>query len=234
LRRSFVEEFQGSSGLMPVKIALSQINLSQWAWRGSFLCATVGDQSMLDLDFLTAFKRETEETWSTRSIDPAGYGFQFQRGTRWNPGLTDDMVAEYEHALGVGFPRDFRAFLGTVNGTDLPTLNVYGHCGEAFRQSVGVYAYPRDIEIVRLRIEDVLRNRAEISADLADQGFTLPVEARLVPLVGHRYVMCTSDPESSVVLSIVVDSVDAIVYANSLKEYLEVEFLDRRRPSELD
>jgi hypothetical protein len=59
----------------------------------------------------------------------------------------------------------------------------------------------------------------------------------LVPIYIHRYVMCTRDLESSFVLSIFTDlarqtpeggyepSEDAIVYGNSLKEYLEREFL---------
>jgi transposase-like protein len=41
----------------------------------------------------------------------------------------------------------------------------------------------------------------------------------------HRYLVCTTDLNSSVVLSIVVNATDAIVYGNSLKEYLEKEFL---------
>jgi hypothetical protein len=59
---------------------------------------------MLGLDFLTEFKRATEAKWCEKSIDPTLYGFQFQRGTRWNQGLADEMVAEYERALRVGFP----------------------------------------------------------------------------------------------------------------------------------
>ena len=68
-----------------------------------------------------------------------------------------------------------------LNGTDLPTLNLYGSSGEPHRKSVGVYSYPRDIEIVKQRIEETHANRAEIAADLAGQGFELPVEATLVP-----------------------------------------------------
>jgi hypothetical protein len=180
----------------------------------------------LDNDFLAAFKRTTEEGWRTRSINPTVYGFQFQPGTRWNPGLSDERIAEYEDVVGVRLPHHLKAFFREMNGTDLPTLNVYGYCGEPQRQLVGVYSYPRDIRVIQSRIEDVLRNRAEIGVDLASQGFVLPPEANLVPFFGHRYVVCTPDLHSSVVLSIVVDSVDAIVYANSLKEYLEKEFLE--------
>ena len=112
-----------------------------------------------------------------------------------------------------------------MNGTDLATVNIYGSCGEPRRESVGVYSYPRDIEIVKKRIEDIRLNRTEIAADLAEQEFELPAEAVLVPIVFHRYVVCTAELDSSVVLSIVVDATDAIVYGNSLREYLENEFL---------
>jgi hypothetical protein len=112
-----------------------------------------------------------------------------------------------------------------MNGTDIPTLNVYGYCGEPHRTSVGVYAYPRDLEIVRRRIEDVRESRDEISNDLRSQGFDLPSDAALVPIYGHRYIICTSDPDQSMVLSVVVHETDAIVYGTCLQEYLEREFL---------
>jgi hypothetical protein len=180
---------------------------------------------LLSRNFLAEFKRATEEKWSQRSINPTISGFQFQPGTRWNLGLSKDKVTEYETVLGVRFPHDFRDFLGAMNGTDLPTLNVYASCGELPRTSVGVYCYPRDLRIVKQRIEDCRESRDEIATDLREQGFDLPNEADLVPIYLHRYVLCTSDLNRSVVLSIVVHSTDAIVYGNSLQEYLEREFL---------
>ena len=80
---------------------------------------------MLNHDFLLEFKKTTELNWSQQSLDPAGY----------------------ENALGVQFPLDFYAFLQVMNGTDIPTLNVYGNCGEPHRTSVGVYSYPRDLKM---------------------------------------------------------------------------------------
>jgi hypothetical protein len=179
---------------------------------------------MLESDFLAEFKRTTEAKWNDKAIDPAVYGFQFQRGTRWNPGLPEERIAEYENVLGVRFPHDFKTFLRTMNGTDLPTLNIYGYCGEPYRQSVGVYSYPRDIDIVKKRIEYVCGGRAKLTNTLAEQGFDLTTEANLVPIVAHQYVVCRSDLDSSTVLSIIDDS-DAIVYANSIREYLEIQFL---------
>jgi hypothetical protein len=209
--------------------------------RGSFnvdLSTAIGRSTdpkitpMLNRDFFLEFKKTTELSWNQRSINPAAYGFQFQRGTRWNPGLSNAEIAEYENVLGVQFPLDFRALLQVMNGTDIPTLNGYGYSGEPHRTSVGVYSYPRDLKMVEQRIEDVRESRNEIAADLREQGFDLPAQAGLVPVFGHRYVVCASNLNRSVVLSIVVHDVDAIVYGNSLQEYLEREFLRDRSVSE--
>lgn len=179
---------------------------------------------MLDSEFLAGFKRTTEAKWGERSIDPTLYGFQFQRGTRWNSGLSDEQIAEYARVLALVFPHDFGTFLRAMNGTDMPTLNVYGYCGEPQRQSVGVYSYPRDVELVKELMEDVHEDRAKLATTLMEQGFDLPSETRLLPIYGHRYLACTPNLERSVVLSI--DGVDdAIVYGNSLREYLQKEFL---------
>ena len=182
---------------------------------------------MLTDKSLRKLKRITEERWAKQSLNPIVYGFQFQRGTRWNPGLSADRIAEYESVLGVRFPHDFRAFLSMMNGTDLPIVNIYGSCGEPAREAVGVYSYPRDIEIVKGRIEQIRASHVKITRDLAEHGYELPVEAGLVPIYGHRYLVC-ADLETSVVLSMVVDDTDAIVYANCLADYLEREFLGPR------
>jgi len=55
---------------------------------------------VLDSPFLTNFKRKTEAKWLTKSIDPMISGFQFQRGTQWLPGLSDEQIAAYEAAVG--------------------------------------------------------------------------------------------------------------------------------------
>lgn len=174
--------------------------------------------------FLTEFRRATEAKWHDLAIDPALYGFQFQTGTRWNPGLSDQQIAAYQDLLGVRFPNDFRAFLHAMNGTNLPTLNVYGSSEHPSRQSVGVYSYPEDLELVQSLIQRVNVDRDALVTSLADQGFNLSRADGLVPIYGHRYLVCAADLNRSVVLSI-ADAYDAIVYGTSLQNYLEREFL---------
>jgi hypothetical protein len=110
-----------------------------------------------------------------------------------------------------------------MNGTNLETINIYGSSGEPQRQSVGVYSYPKDGEVIKQRLNDISEDREGVAHDLAEGGFNLPPEAKLVPIYAHRYVVCTQDLDSSVVVSIV--SGDAIVYGNTLEEYLKKEFL---------
>ena len=179
---------------------------------------------MLGSDFLIHFKNATESKWRDRSINPHISGFQFQPGTRWNPGLPEDKITEFEGVLGIKFPHDFRGFLRAMNGTDLPTLNVYASCGEPPRQWVGVYSYPKDLEIVRQLAKDVSDDRVQLTTTMVGQGFVLQPAAALVPIYGHRYLVCTPSLDTSAVLSI-DGSDDAIVYGNCLKEYLEREFL---------
>jgi len=180
---------------------------------------------MLTPKYLADFRRKTEERWRTIEVKPHLYGFQFQRGTRWNPGMAESQIAEFERTVGFRFGTDLRVFLTEMNGTDLATINVYGSCGEPIRHDVGVYAYPRDIGAVAIRLDRVRQNRDAIVEDLEPQGVRLSDDANLLPLFAHRYVVCSLEPSVSTVLSIVVNDVDAIVYADSLQEYLEREFL---------
>jgi hypothetical protein len=183
-------------------------------WRGS----------MISTRFLLEFKRRTEERWDERGLDPDVYGFQFQVGSRWNPGLSFAEIAAYENEVGIRFPTDFKTFLGKMNGTDLPTLNVYGSSGEPSREWIGVYQYPKDIDVVREMIATANRDLKALVSTLAEEGMALSATAKLMPIFAHRCVVCDEDPESSVVLSI-WDAEDAIVYGRSLQEYLEREFL---------
>jgi hypothetical protein len=179
---------------------------------------------MLSPEFLSNFKRATEARWSAVQINPSIYGFQFQRGTRWNPGLPENEIDEYELILRLRFPRDLKDFLRVMNGTDLPTVNVFGNSGEPLRQSVGVYSYPKDLAIVRQRIDNVAGERSQLTATLAEQDFQLQPNANLLPFYFTRYIVSTGDSDTRVVLSI-EDGSDAIVYGNSLGEYLQREFL---------
>jgi hypothetical protein len=171
-------------------------------------------------------KEETEALWAATDPDLAVYGYEIQRGTRWNPGLREEEIDAYERALGVRFPARFRCMLAVMNGTDLPTVNVYGSSGYPRSEWVGVYAYPRDLDIVRDQVDVVRQDHAEVARALADEEFRLDADMGLVPVYGHRYLVCGADPLDGPVLSIY--GTDAIVYCPDLLSYLRAELLEHR------
>lgn len=186
--------------------------------------------SAITPDFIANFRQGTEAHWSNCRINRRLYGFQFQAGTKWLPGLSEPQVDEYQERVGFGFPEDLRLLLSQINGTDLPTLNVYGYCGEPHRKGLGVYSYPRDIDQVILRIQNITPDREAIAEVLRMDGFDLPDDAGLLPFYAHRYVVCGLSRAPSPVLSI--QGTDAIVYAEDLRQYLLAEFTQSGQPKD--
>ena len=178
---------------------------------------------MPDAQFFIDFKRKTETLWSQIEINESVYGFQIQRGTRWHPGLTENQIAEYENIVQARFPDDFRQMLSVMNGTDLPTLNIYGSSGIPYSTYVGVYSYPRDLQIIKDLISKTNEVRSEIEEILSEQEYNLEADAALIPIYSHRYIVCESSTRLSTILSIY--GTDAIVYGEALANYLETEFL---------
>ena len=179
----------------------------------------------MNANFLADLKTKTEAKWAAEDvINPAVYEFQFQQGTKWNAGLSIAEIDEYEHSLGARFPNDYRAMLQYMNGTDRSNLNVYGHSDEPHRSDFTLYSYPRDLPVVLERISAIEGDRDEIAAVLLDdEQYSLSTDAVLVPVYGHRYLVCDSDPTQSRVLSIV--GADVITYGMDLEGYLAREFL---------
>ena len=177
----------------------------------------------IDEHFIKEFRRKTEAIWKNRELNLGIYGFQIQTGTRWNTGLSENDIKQYEHHLDLRFPDDFRLILRHMNGTDLPTLNVYGTSGEPHAMGVGVFSFPRDSKLMKKCLEEVARERSEIRAVLKDDGFNLDPEMGLIPFFPHRYLV--SDPNLPEVPVLSIVGTDAIVYAPNFRSYLESEFL---------
>jgi hypothetical protein len=103
-------------------------------------------------EFFAWLKPESERYWSSLQINPSSYGFQIQPGTKWRPGLSDAQIEQYQSEIGFHFPAGVRAYLRHMNGTDLPTVNVYGSSGTPHAFGPGFYSYPDDLT----RIKDIL------------------------------------------------------------------------------
>jgi hypothetical protein len=110
---------------------------------------------MLDIDSFLKFKTVSEAKWRNASIGNTVWGLQIQAQTRWNPGLTEEMITHYEISLSASFHPDSKTFLRCMNGTDLPGINVFGSSGEPPHFAPTFYSYPRDLERIRANLEYV-------------------------------------------------------------------------------
>ncbi|MBC8038154.1 MAG: SMI1/KNR4 family protein [Rhizobiales bacterium] len=174
-------------------------------------------------DFMKAFLFETETKWASGKINNGVYGFQFQPGMKWNPGLSQEEINSYQSVLGIPFPKDLVTFLQYANGTDQKTVNVYDDDGNPHAYASGVYRYPHDIEAIKQRIEWLAEDWEAALESLKLEADVLGKNPKFAPIYSHRYVLCNGNPDSSIVCSI--QGSDAIVYGSSLKEYLQNEFL---------
>ncbi len=174
-------------------------------------------------DFYKQFKNKTERLWALKKPNPVVYGFQIQQGTKWNIGLSDKEIQSYENDLGFIFPDEFKEMLGAMNGIDKPGLNLYGSSGKDFKEAVIFYSYPRNLNLIKERIEILQSEWNEIIEALKeDGGFPDLLEPiSFIPLYSHRYLV--GPPNRPVVCSI--HGTDAILYADNLKDYLDEEFL---------
>ena len=83
-----------------------------------------------------------------------------------------------------------------INGTDRPNLNVYGSCGEPHRTAFTLYAFPRDLPIVKEQMQVIQEDRDEIAEVLLEcEQFNLPADATLVPVYSHRYMVLWFRPQ---------------------------------------
>ena len=167
--------------------------------------------------------REIEVSWATKTLKPNVLGFQIQPGTKWLPGLVPAKLEAYEARLGIMFPDDLRKFYLLANGTDIPNIDLHGSDGRPQSFGIGIYSYPSDIEEVEHRIRDLLKFLPQILSDIESDGIELGPNPKFVPVFGHRFVLASGNPNSSVVLSIYED--DAIVYGEDMETYLRHEFL---------
>lgn len=162
--------------------------------------------------FFIWLKNESEKFWKTIEINPGIYGLQIQKNTKWNPGLSDLQIKEFEKGLGFKFPQIYKIFLKHANGTDKPAVNVYGESGEPYVYATAYYSYPRDLKIVKKMIEYVCESFKINVKDI--DGEKIPF---ILPIIGHRFLIVDKAGKHPI-LSMCGD--DIIPYSSSLKNFL--------------
>ncbi len=170
---------------------------------------------MKEKDWLK-FKTISEEKFKTEILQKC-WGFQIQKDTKWNDGLTISEIEELENYFGIKFPNDYVEMLKAFNGFRTLQISIDPDGKNPDKFDRRCYQYPIDLEKTKYLIDEVNENIKYAIEALNESGFdSIEIEG-FVPLYGHRALVVLKDKTKSPVLSIWGN--DIIVYGKSLIEY---------------
>lgn len=138
--------------------------------------------------FFESLKQESEKYWSFKSLDHSIYGFQVQPFSKWKPGLDEQQLIEFEKTIGFEFPGDLKNFYRTMNGLDLPGINIHG--GQPISNSFEYlfYSYPDQLSAIKSVVEWIYHENGIKEKELRPQG-----ASRIFPIYGHRFMLIDHD-----------------------------------------
>jgi hypothetical protein len=167
------------------------------------------------------FKNLTEKKFKSAKLREC-WGFQIQKNTKWNNGLTINEIAQFEKILGLTFPLDYIEMLKSFNGFATLQISIDPDGKEEDKFERKCYKYPDDIEKTKWLIEEVNKNIQYANEAIEDAGFDSQEVEGFIPLYAHRVLVVLKNKEYSPVLSVWGD--DIIIYGESLIKYWCHEF----------
>jgi hypothetical protein len=199
--------------------------------------------------FLHWFRDQTEDTWRnyhTRTFEQfvasrVG-GRDWQQGTRWLNGLSEQEIAAIEEQYHPCFPPDYRLFLKILHSVDRPLVGArYSDDRHMMPTTTpSFYNWQTDTEAIEGAYEwlveglffDVQHTTlwpqswgakpTEVEAQEARVRDLVKAAPRLVPVFGHRYLLAEPCEAGNPVLSIYQS--DMIIYGIDLRHYFLTEF----------
>lgn len=207
--------------------------------------------STFDLSFLTWFQEKTESAWLNyqsytfeQFLATGVGGMDWQQGTHWEKGLTEEEIMQCEQRWSISFPPDYKLFLRILHCVDRPGKGArYSEHNEmipyykpSFPNWLSQAEYTQ--EALRRPLDGLLFDIKNNNFWLESWGikppiFTLQEELiidkiskapKLIPLLGHRYLLSEPQDFGNPVLSI--HQSDIIIYAPNLYVFLLWEFRD--------
>ena len=167
------------------------------------------------------FKSVTERVFESATIAEC-WGFQIQKNTKWNTGLTEDEIVSLEKQFGFDFPNDYVEMLKVFNGFDTKQISIDPDGVEKPQYERRCYKYPDDLEKTKWLLDEINQNIEYANATLTEAGFDPAQVEGFIPLYGHRALVVLENKQQTPVLSIWGS--DIIVYGDSLIKYWCHEF----------
>lgn len=202
-----------------------------------------------DEAFLRWFRERTEETWQryqTRTFEEfvasqVG-GRDWQQGTRWLSGLSEQEIATIEQRYQMHFPPDYRLFLQMLHSVDRPMVGARYIDNKTMMPTTApsFYNWQTDTEAIQTTyewlVEGLVSDVQHNDLWLPSWGAQLTMEEaqgtrvrelvnaapKLIPIFGHRYLLASPCEAGNPVLSIYQS--DIIMYGVDLHDYFLTEF----------
>jgi hypothetical protein len=196
-------------------------------------------------EFLSWLQTKTEVAWRHYKTQDFARkrqaGVDWRPGTRWLADLSNVDVLRIEQRWNSKFPLQHQLFLRYLHALDRPMVRArFGEHGIRLEPETGFYNWQQnepviaetllsplqgvlfDVQVNNLWIpswgnqpSDVTE-KARVVTELVTQA------PKLIPLVGHRYVVDATHVDNSFVLS--VNQTDIVVFASDVRTFLLNEF----------
>lgn len=167
------------------------------------------------------FKAVSEAYFENLIQEENSVGFEIQKNTKWNKGLSEKEIIVLENTFGFKFPHDYYEMLQVINGHDLPQIYIDPDGEEPTTYSRSCYQYPNDIEEVAWLVNQAKTYTKELKRCLDKGGFDSSTLQGVIPLYSHRALVVLEDKSKSPVVSIFGN--DIIIYGATLLEYWKKE-----------
>jgi len=201
--------------------------------------------------FLNWFRARTEAAWSMyqpwkfEDYVAAGVGgSDWQRGTRWVGGLSEEQIEQIERQWSLRFPPDYRLFLRVLHTIDRPRLGAFynddspSHLVPCKRPSFYNWLVDKeallgrfdwlveglqfDVEHSRLWLPGWGAKPSTLSAQKERVRALVAAAPRMIPVIEHRYLLADPCQSGNPVFSIYQS--DIIDYGPDLRTYFLREF----------
>jgi len=171
---------------------------------------------MKKIDWI-AFKEKTEKAFAHLSLQKDIWGYQIQKGTKWEAGLTPKTIEVIEEKWGFALPNEYKRMLRVINGFDQPHM-AYDPDQQAIKdKDRKCYQYPIDFDKVQPLLQTIHQNMDYVQQTLEEAQLPAQKIEGFVPLYGHRALVVFEDKTRTPVIS--VWSQDIIIYGENLYQY---------------
>ena len=105
-------------------------------------------------EFMIWFKYQSEKYFEFIELEGDVAVLQHQKGAKWKQGLNTQELADFQNELGFEFPDELVEFYKTMNGTDLPGINVYAEQGQPYYYAPIYFSYPEHLTEIKKMIQE--------------------------------------------------------------------------------